>query len=120
MKNEYQDWQDKNAPAGQAWTGRLLAMAAAGTASAAVWLAIVLMAGLDLPPGDQLAVAQAPATAVAASGRTLRYAAALPTVTVVGRRESAAPAEATVALPARTASVNATVGMSSTGDNLRQ
>ncbi len=78
MKNEYEDWQKKNAPAGQAWTGRLLAMAAAGTATAAVWLSVVLMAGLDLPPGDQLAATQAPAPAVAGSGRTVRYAAALP------------------------------------------
>ncbi len=122
MKNDYEDWQKKNAPAGQAWTGRLLAMAAAGTATAAVWLSVVLMAGLDLPPGEQLAATPAPA--VAGSGRTVRYAAALPTVTVVGRRESAEPdapvAEVAAALPARTASVNATVGMSSTGDNLRQ
>lgn len=124
MKNEFEDWQKKNDPAGQAWAGRLLAMAAAGTATAAVWLSIVLMAGLDLPPGDQLAAVRAPATAAASSARTVRYASALPTVTVVARRESAEPAafpaDATAALPARTASMNATVGMSSTGDNLRQ
>lgn len=124
MKNEFEDWRKKNSPAGQAWTGRLLAMAAAGAATAAVWLSVVLMAGLDLPPGHQLAATQAPAPAAASSGRTVRDAAALPTVTVVGRRESAEPAaalaDALAAFPAPTASVNATVGMSSSDDNFRQ
>lgn len=123
MKNEFEQWREARAPAGRAWASRLLALAAAGTATAAVWLSVVLMAGLDLRPGDQLAASQAPATA-ASSGRTVRYAAALPTVTVVGRRETAVAAEplaeAAAAWPARTASGNATVGMAGTGDNLRQ
>ena len=119
MRNNYKDWLKGNAPAGRAWTERLLSLAAAGTATALVGLAVVLIVGLGVPSGKLEAAATAPAT----TRTNVRYAAALPTVTVVGRREDAtapvAPAE-TAALPARSASVNATVGMSGSGDNLRQ
>ena len=120
MGNRFEDWLKRNEPAGQARARRLLAAAAAGTATAAVGLSVVLMAGMGLPPGELQAGGQTAAPA----GRTVRYATALPTVTVVGRRglaDLAAPAGGqTAALPARTASVNATVGMAGTGDNLRQ
>jgi hypothetical protein len=83
-------------------------------------LSVVLMAGVGLPPGEQPLEARAPA---AAPVPTVRYAEALPTVTVVGRREPGAqPAPAaTAALPAIPASGEAaTVGMTIAGDNLRQ
>ena len=126
MQNAFEQWANRNMPAGQAWIGRLLAAAAAGTATAAVWVSVVLMAGLGLPPGESQQPAQAPATAdgAASAARTVRYAAALPTVTVLGRRESADKAETlavdTAGPPARPASANATIVMSGTGDNLRQ
>ncbi len=131
MKNAFDNWLKNNAPAGQGWTGRLLALAAAGTATGLVGLSVVMMAGLSLPPGELPAEARAPSTgamqaaAPAAAAPNVRYAQALPTVTVVGRREPGdkpAPVAATntAALPARTASAEATIGMSATGDNLRQ
>jgi hypothetical protein len=131
MNNEFDNWLKNNAPAGQGWTGRLLALAAAGTATGLVGLSVVMMAGLGLPSGElpaqALAAATAPmqAAAPAPLEPTVRYAQALPTVTIVGRREPVdqpAPVAATHAagLPARTASADATIGMSATGDNLRQ
>jgi hypothetical protein len=129
MNNEFDNWLKNNAPAGQGWTGRLLALAAAGTATGLVGLSVVMMAGLGLPSGElpaqALAAATAPAqtAAPAAVEPSVRYAQALPTVTIVGRREAAdrpAPLGATAGLPARTASADATIGMSATGDNLRQ
>lgn len=121
MKHEYETWLKRNAPAGQPWKGRLLTLAAAGTATALVGLSVVLMAGLGLPSGEFPVEAKA-----SAGGQNVRYAQALPTVTVVGRRE---PVErAPMVEPAVTAGLPidptsrdaATVGMSSTGDNLRQ
>lgn len=131
MNNEFDNWLKTNAPTGQGWTGHLLALAAAGTATALVGLAVVMMAGLGLPPGELPAQAQAPAAASVQAaapesvGTTVRYAQALPTVTIVGRREPAdrpakVAATAAVGLPARTASADATIGMSAAGDNLRQ
>jgi hypothetical protein len=133
MNNEFDNWLKNNAPAGQGWAGRLVALAAAGTATGLVGLSVVMMAGLGLPPGDlpAQAQAQAPGTASvqtaapASTGPAVRYAQALPTVTIVGRRDSADPpapvaATRTAGFPARTASADATIGMSATGDNLRQ
>ncbi len=131
MNNEFDNWLKNNAPAGQGWTGRLVALAAAGTATGLVGLSVVMMAGLGLPSGELPAEARAPATppvqtaAPASVGPTVRYAQALPTVTIVGRREPAdqpAPVAAnrTAGMPARTASADAMIGMSATGDNLRQ
>ena len=70
MRNEFETWLKDSIPAGQAWTDRLLAAAAACTATVAVWLSLVLMAGLDLPPSDLRAPAQtgAPAPADATAG----------------------------------------------------
>ena len=108
---------------GQAWKGRLLSLAAAGTATALVGLSVVLMAGLGLPSGKSAMQARARA-AQPATAETVRYAEALPTVTVVGRREvgeqaaQGAPAT-TAALPARAASdVAASIAIAD--DNLRQ
>ena len=116
MGNDYDTWLKKNAPAGGPWKARLLPLAAAGLATILVGLSVVLMAGVGLPPGEQPLEALAPA---AAPAQTVRYAEALPTVTVVGRRQPA-PA-ATAALPAIPASGEAaTVGMTIAGDNLRQ
>lgn len=116
MKNEFETWLENNAPAGQPWKARLLSLAAAGTATALVGLSVALMAGLGLPPGEQPMEARAPAAAPAAA-QTVRYAEALPTVTVVGRREPGDIA----ALPARPASGDAAaVGIAAAGDNLRQ
>lgn len=131
MNNEFDNWLKNNAPASQGWTGRLLALAAAGTATGLVGLSVVMMAGLSLPAGELPAQARAPATAPVQTAApasvepSVRYAQALPTVTIVGRREPAeqpAPVAAaqTAGLPARTASADATIGMSATGDNLRQ
>lgn len=108
MRNKFETWLMKNAPAGRGWTGKVLPAAAALTATVLVGLSVVMMAGLDLP-----------------AGQGVRYAEALPTVTVVGRRESgdkaALPAARTnAAMPARTASADATVSISNAGDNLRQ
>ena len=122
MHNDFDTWLTKNA--GKPWTARLLSLAAAGTATALVGLSVVLMAGVGLPAGEQPVEARAPAAAPATP--TVRYAEALPTVTVVGRREPAGNAElplptSIAAFPARPASGDAaTVGMSATGDNLRQ
>lgn len=120
MRNDFDDWVKGNQPPGRYWTGKLLSLTAAGTAAALVGLSVVLTAGLGLPAGDVPAEARAPA------GQNVRYAEALPTVTVVGRREPAPQAAlteptSTAALPAVPASGEAaTVGMSGTGDNLRQ
>ena len=126
MNNDFETWLKKNDPAHRAWTGKLLPLAAAGLATALAGLSVVLMAGLGLPAADLPLEAKAPATAPA-TAQTIRYAQPLPTVTVVGRREATepgdtAPARATTAaLPAQPASGGAaTVGMTSTGDNLRQ
>jgi hypothetical protein len=125
MKNEYESWLKKNETSGQAWTGKLLPLAAAGMATALVGLSVVMMAGLGLPAGELPLEAKAPAGPAAA--QNVRYAQPLPTVTVVGRREATEPGEqapvraTTAALPVRPASGEAaTVGMTSTGDNLRQ
>jgi hypothetical protein len=125
MNNEYEAWLKKNEASGRTWTGKLLPLAAAGTATALVGLSVVMMAGLGLPAGGLPLEATAPA-AVPATAQNVRHAQPLPTVTVVGRREALEPAEPaaaraiTVALPARPASAeSATVGMTSTGDNLR-
>jgi hypothetical protein len=120
MRNEFETWLKNNAPAGEPWKGRLLSLAAAGTATAVVGLSVLLMAGLGLPAGELPAQARGPA-----AGQTVRYAEALPTVTVVGRREpagKAAPAAptTTAALPARPASGDTAAGISIAGDNLRQ
>jgi hypothetical protein len=131
MKNKFETWLNNNAPGGQALKGKLLALGAAGIATALVGLSVVLMAGLDLPAGELPAEARVPATApvqagTPGAGQTVRYAEALPTVTVVGRREpgdkAALPVTSnTAALPARPASGDgATVGMTAAGDNLRQ
>jgi hypothetical protein len=115
MKNEFKTWLENNAPAGQPWKARLLSLAAAGMATALVGLSVVLMAGLGLPAGELPMEAAAPATA-----RSVRYAQALPTVTVVGRREPAPAAPATIAvLPARPASGDAAARIAIAGDNLR-
>lgn len=130
MRNEYETWLKGNAPTGQGWTGKLLPMAAAVLATVAVGLSVVMMAGLGLPSGELPAEARAPAeapqSAPAPAGQTVRYAQALPPVTVVSRREPAdnaaapAPAVATV-LPARpTSGETATVGVAAAGDNLGQ
>ena len=123
MHDDFETWLKNNAPAGQPWRARLLSLAAAGTATALVGLSVVLMAGLGLPAGESALEAQAPATAPAPA-QNVRYAQALPTVTVVGRREPAdqvALPATTAALPARPASgEGATVGIAAAGDNLRQ
>lgn len=132
MRNDFESWLKRNAPQGQAWTGRLFALAAAGTATAAVWLGVVLMAGLSLPPGELPIEARAPAATAApvhaaapdSARQRLRHASALPAVTVVGRRVPeenavlAAPDPA--ALPARPAVADATIGVSVAGDHRRQ
>lgn len=121
MKNDYEAWLKRNEPAGRPWQGKLVSLAAAGTATGLVGLSVVLMAGVGLPAGESPVEAQAPAT-----GQNVRYAEALPTVTVVGRREPAGSADLpqaadTAAFPVRPAAGEAdTVGMSATGDNLRQ
>lgn len=129
MRNEFKNWVKSNVPAGRAWTVRVLTVAAAGTATAAVWLSVVLMAGLDLAPGELPVAAQAPAAtpanAAPAAQQSVRYASALPPVTIVGRREPGAnPAPAAAkdvsAAPARPASGESMIGMSAAGDNLRQ
>ena len=117
MKQEYEAWLKRNAPAGRAWTGKLLPRGAAVAATVVVGLAVVMMAGLGLPPGELPAQARGPAAAPQQAGQTVRYAEALPTVTVVGRRE---PATAAV-LPARpVAGDAATVGIAAAGHNLGQ
>jgi hypothetical protein len=119
MKVDYDSWLNKNA--GRPWIARLASLAAAGTATALVALSVVLMAGVGLPAGGSPGQARAPAAA-----SSVRYARALPTGTIVGRRDQAGnsgpAALATSAdYPARPASGDAaTVGMSATGDNLRQ
>ena len=132
MRNEFEIWLKRNVPAGQARTGRLLVLAAAGTASATVWLSVVLMAGLGLPPGDLATEARAPAAAAApvhaaapaSAQQRLRHASALPTVTVVGRRvpddKPVLAATDAAALPARPALADATIGVSVAGDHRRQ
>ncbi len=117
MKQEYEAWLKSNAPAGRAWTGKLLPMAAAVAATVVVGLSVVMMAGLGLPPGELPAQASGPAAAPQQAGQAVRHAEPLPTVTVVGRREPATAAE----LPARPAPGEAaTVGIAAAGDNLRQ
>ncbi len=129
MKNQFEQWTKSSVPAGRIWAGRAAALAAAGTATVAVGLSVVLMAGLNLPAGEAPVEARAPAlppTPVVASSAqsTLRYAAALPTVTIVGRRTRSAegpPAAIGVGtLTAPEAQAEATVGMSAAGDNLAQ
>ena len=123
MRNKFDAWLKNNAPAGQGWTARLWPAAAAVTATVVVGLSVVMMAGLGLPPGEAPLDARAPAP-VPVAAATVRYAQALPTVTVVGRREPAdrqQMAATSAGLPARPASgATATVGMSAAGDNLRQ
>ena len=138
MRNEFDDWKSSNLPAGRAWAQRGLAWAAASTATAAVWLSVVLMAGLDLPAGaarglEAVAPLSAPLAAAAptqraepaAEPRAVRHAAMLPRVTITGKRESAqqqpavAPVEVSAA-PARPASAGQTIGMTAAGDNLNQ
>lgn len=129
MKNQFEQWTRSRVPAGWIWAGRAAALAAAGTATVAVGLSVVLMAGLNLPAGEAPVEARAPAEppmpVVASSARSaLHYATALPTVTIVGRRMPAAePPAAAVevgTLPAPAARAEATVGMSAAGDNLAQ
>lgn len=108
MRNKFETWSMNNAPAGRGWTGKVLPAAAAVTATVVIGLSVVMMAGLRPP-----------------AGQAVRYAEALPTVTVVGRRESGdkaglATPTTTAAVPVRTASGNATVSISIAGDNLRQ
>ena len=126
MNNDYEAWLKKNEPAGRAWTRKLLPLAAAGLATGLAGLSVVLMAGLGLPASDLPFEAKAPAVAPA-TAQNVRHAQPLPTVTVVGRREATEPGETataratTAALPVQPASGGAaTVGMTSTGDNLRQ
>jgi hypothetical protein len=128
MTNQFEQWIKSTGPA-RVWVRRAAALAAAGTATAAIGLSVVLMAGLNLPAGQAPVEAQAPAapaTQLAASSTPSapRYATALPRVTIVGRRvraAEAAPAAVEVGtLPARQARAEATVGMSATGDNLAQ
>ena len=137
MRNEFDDWKNSNLPAGRAWAQRGLAWTAAGTATAAVWLSVVLMAGLDLPAGAPGLEAAAPLSAPladaapmqpvepAADARAVRHAAMLPRVTITGKREPgpqqpAVPAVEVSAAPARPASAGQTVGMTVAGDNLNQ
>ena len=127
MKNQFEQWTKSSAPLGRIWAGRAASLAAAVTATMAVGLSVVLMAGLGLPAGEAPIEARslaAPPTPVAASSESaLRYATAMPTVTIVSRRTRPveAPAAAvdvgTLPAPART---EATVGMSATDDNLPQ
>ena len=123
MHNEFETWLKANSPAGQVWAGKLWPAAAAVTATVLVGLSVVMMAGPGLPPGELPLEARVPAPAPVAA-QTVRHAEALPTVTVVGRREpgdrQALPPN-TAAVPAGPASgETATVGMSAAGDNLRQ
>ena len=138
MCNEFDDWKNSNLPAGRAWAQRGLAWAAAGTATAAVWLSVVLMAGLDLPAGaarwlEAAAPLSAPLAAAAptqraepaAEPRTVRHAAMLPRVTITGKRESALPVRVTDGVevgeaPAGPASAGRTIGITVAGDNLNQ
>ena len=140
MRNEFDDWKSSNLPAGRAWAQRGLAWAAASTATAAVWLSVVLMAGLDLPAGaarglEAAAPLSAPLAAAAptqraepaAEPRAVRHAAMLPRVTITGKRESAlpVPVAAGVAVevgeaPAGPASAGRTIGITVAGDNLNQ
>ncbi len=137
MRNEFDDWKNSKLPAGRAWAQRGLAWAAAGTASAAVWLSVVLMAGLDLPAGSLVLEAAAPPRvapaaaapmqppAPAADARAVRQAAMLPRVTITGKREPAPqePAVAAVEVSAtqvRPASAGQTTVITVAGDNLSQ
>ena len=122
MKNEFESWLKTNTTSGQAWTTRLLSLAAAGAATALVGLSVIVMAELGLPAGDSAMQARAP-SAPPAPAQTIRYAQALQTVTVVGRREAGEPAlgvPTTVALPAGAGSRDAAASIEIAGDNLRQ
>lgn len=125
MHNEFETWLKNNAPAGQGWASRLWPAVAAVTATVVVGLSVVMMAGLGLPAGEAPLEARAPVTAPA-TAQPVRYAEALPTVTIVGKRapgeQEARPAAVkTAALPARPASAeSAPVGIAAAGDNLRQ
>ena len=135
MRNKFDDWKNSDLSAGRAWAQRGLAWAAASTATAAVWLSVVLMAGLDLPAGaarglEAAAPLSAPLAAAAppsAEPRAVRHAAMLPRVTITGKRESAlpVPVAAGVAVevgeaPAGPASAGRTIGITVAGDNLNQ
>ena len=135
MRNEFEYWLKTNTPSGQAWKARLLSLAAAGAATALVGLSVVEMAGIGLPAGESamqaraMAPAPAPATAPAQAtaplpARTVRHAKALPTVTVVGRREVGEPAApgapiTTVALPPRAGTEDAAASSAVAADHLR-
>ena len=132
MKNQFEQWTKSSAPLGRIWAGRAASLAAAGTATVAVGLSVVLMAGLNLPAGEAPVEARAPADppmpAVASSAQsaqsTLHYATALPTVTIVGRRIPAAEAPAAAVevgtLPPPAARPEETAGLLAAGDNLAQ
>jgi hypothetical protein len=129
MNKQFEQWTRSRVPVGRRWAARAAALAAAGTATVAIGLSVVLMAGLNLPAGEARVEARAPVavpTQAAASSAqpSLRYATALPTVTIVGRRVRLAEASPAAVefgdLPAGQARVEATVGISVAGDNLPQ
>ena len=124
MKNEFDTWLKTNTPSGQAWKTRLLSLAAAGVATALVGFSVIMMAGLGLPAGESALEARAPAAA-SSPAQSVRYAEALPTVTVVGRREAREPPA--IGVPATAMTSPATVGsedaaasIAVAGDHLRQ
>ena len=124
MKNQFEQWTKSSAPLGRIWAGRAASLAAAGTATVAVGLSVVLMAGLNLPAGEAPVEVRAPAEppmpAVASSAQSaLQYATALPTVTIVGRRMPAAAVEVAT-LPPPAARPEETAGLLAAGDNLAQ
>ena len=86
MGNQFDDWKNSKLPASQAWAQRGLAWAAAGTVTAAVWLSVVLMAGLDLPasaPG-YLEAAASRSAPIADSSRSASQAASPLSLPVAG------------------------------------
>ena len=131
MRNDFKIWLRNNAPAGRGYTGKVLPVASAAAATSLVALSVVMLAGLGLPPGqtpvDASARSAVPAQpfATAPAGQVVRHAQALPTVTVVGRREAGSTAAlaaptTTGAMPVQAASGEAAVGISIAGNNLRQ
>ena len=122
MRNEFESWLKTNTPSGQRWQSRLLSLAAAGAATALVAVSVILMAGLGLPAGEPVVQARAPAAAPAPA-QTVRYAAALPTVTVMGRHEVGETALGAptnpMASPARAAFGDAAASIAIAGGNLR-
>lgn len=108
MTNDDGSWLKSNTPAGRSWTGKLLPLTKAVVAMAMIGLSVVMMAGLDLPPSELPIEAWGLAAVPQQAGQPVRHAEALPTITVVGRRE----------LANQPAAVNtATVGVATAGED---